>query len=215
VSVNPTDLLAERHRRYRQAQERYQQATVARETAQQRVAELESELAVAESRDRVALGDALVDGRRPPRPEADSIRSRLEAAKGEAEALAYAEQRAAGALGRLPVEHKREWLSAATRSLGKARDAYTAAIVELARARDQLSDEATLVGFLQFDGQYSQPLGGAIQRPAGPVGFAELTELMLNEAATVEDRARLDPNRPQPEPAFHLMSGGGTSNWRG
>jgi chromosome segregation ATPase len=213
VSVNPTDLLAQRHKAYRQAQERYHRATAAREAAQQRVSELESELASAEARDRISLGDALVDGHRPGKPEADSVRPRLEDAKREAEALAYAEQRAAGNLDRLPREHKDDWLQAATRSLGKARDAYTAAITELARARDQLSDEAVLVTFLRYDGQHAQPIGGAVEHvtqngTVQTIGFAQLTELMLAEATGVEEKAGLDPNRPHPEIAFHLIRRG-------
>jgi hypothetical protein len=218
LSVNPTDLLAQRHKGYRQAQGRYQRATAAREAAQQRVAELESELSVAEGRDRVALGDALVDGRRPSKPEADSVRPRLDEAKREAEALAFAEERAAGALGRLPREHKNEWLRAAARSLDKARAAYTDAIAELARARDQLSDEATLVSFLENDGQYTQPLTGAIQRPGAhgtveAINFSQLIELMHAEVGGIEEKARLDLNRPMPEPQLHLASGGGSKRW--
>jgi hypothetical protein len=214
LSVNPTDLLAERHKSYRQAQERYQRAAAAREAAQQVVAELESELAGAASRDRISLGDALVDGRRPSKPEADRVRARLDEAKREAEALAYAEERAAGALGRLPREHKDEWLRAATRALDKARAAYTDAIEELARARDQLGDEATLVSYLANDGQYVQAITGAIQRLGGqPISFDELTKAMLEETGNVEEKARLDPNRPQPEPAYHLIHSGGSKNW--
>lgn len=103
MSVNPTDLLSQRHKVFQQAQERYQRAIVARAAAQQQVSELESVLAAAEARDRVALGDALVDGRHPSKSEAESVRSQLEGAKGESEALVYAEERAAGALDRLPA----------------------------------------------------------------------------------------------------------------
>jgi hypothetical protein len=218
MSVNPTDLLVQRHKGYRQAQERYQRATAAREAVQQHVAELEAELAGAEARDRISLGDDLVDGRRPSKPEADSIRPRLDEAKREAEALAHAEERAAGVLDRLPREHEDEWLRAATRSLDKARAAYTAAIGELDRARDQLSDEATLLSFLQNDGQYVQALTGAIQRPGAngsgeSFNFSVLVELMREEAAGVEEKARLDPNRPQPEPAYHRAYGGGSKSW--
>jgi hypothetical protein len=218
MSVNPTDLLVQRHKGYRQAQERYQRATAAREAVQQHVAELEAELAGAEARDRISLGDDLVDGRRPSKPEADSIRPRLDEAKREAEALAYAEERAARVLDRLPREHKDEWLRAATRSLDKARAAYTAAIGELDRARDQLSDEATLLSFLQNDGQYVQALTGAIQRPGvngsgESFNFSVLVELMREEAAGVEEKARHDPNRPQPEPAYHQAYGGGSKSW--
>lgn len=218
MSVNPADLLAQRHKAYRQAQERYQRATGAREAAQQCVSELESELVGAESRDRMALGDALVDGRRPSKPEADSVRSRLEDTKREAEALAYAEQRAAETLGRLPVERKREWLSAATRSLNKARAAYTAAITELARTRDQLGDEALLVSFLEHDGQFTQPIGAGIRRPMSDgtiqtIDFSQLIELMRTEAEVAEEKALLDPNRPMPEPQLHLARGGGSKSW--
>jgi hypothetical protein len=169
-------------------------------------------------RDRISLGDDLVDRRRPSKPEADSIRPRLDEAKREAEALAYAEERAARVLDRLPREHKDEWLRAATRSLDKARAAYTAAIGELDRARDQLSDEATLLSFLQNDGQYVQALTGAIQRPGvngsgESFNFSVLVELMREEAAGVEEKARHDPNRPQPEPAYHQAYGGGSKSW--
>ena len=219
MSVNPTDLLAQRHKGYRQAQDRYRRAVTARQDAHQRVTELESELAGAEARDRDALGDALVDGHRPSKPEADSVRSQLDEAKREAEALTYAEQRAAGTLDRLPRSSSKDaWLGAAMRSFEKARDAYMAAITELARARDQLSDEATLVGFLHNNGAYTQPLGGAIQRRGSdnidrPVDFAQLVALMLEEARGVEEKTRRDPNQPQPEPALHLMSGGGQKSW--
>jgi len=213
MSVNPTDLLAQRHKAYRQAQERYRRATAARETAQQRVSELESELAAAEARDPCGAWRCAVDGNRPGKPEADSVRHRLEDAKREAEALSYAEQRAAGNLDRLPREHKDDWLSAAVKSLNKARDAYTAAINELARARDQLSDEAVLVTFLRYDGQHTDPIGGAVEHvtqngTVHTIGFAQLTELMLAEAAGVGEKARLDPNRPRPEMALHLIRRG-------
>jgi hypothetical protein len=211
MSVNPTDLLAQRHKAYRNAQERYRRAVTARESAQQRVSELEGELTAAESRDRVALGDALVDGNRPGKPEADSVRQRLGDAKRDAEALAYAEQRAAGQLDKLPRDYKADWLSAATRSLGKARTAYVNAVNELARTRDRLSDEAALVSFLRFDGQYTAPLSGAIQRGDGvtpAIGFDQVVSLMLAEAAGVEEKAELDPNRPHPELALERMTTG-------
>ena len=214
MSIAPTDLLTKRHKSYRQAQERYQRATAAREAAQQRVAEFESELARAEAHDRISLGDALVDGQRPARREADSVRPRFEESKREAEAIAYAEERAAGALDRLPREHK-AWLRAATRSLEKARERYTAAIGELAQARDQLADEATLLSFLQSDGQYVQAITAGVERPGGqPISFDQLTKAMLEEAGGVEEKARLDPNRPMPEPQLHLASGGGSKGWR-
>jgi hypothetical protein len=97
LSDNPTDLLSQRHKGYRQAQERYQRATAAREAAHR-------------------LWPSSSRGWRPPRPAtgstlamrssmdsahpspSDSVRVRLEEAKREREALVYAEERAAPAL---------------------------------------------------------------------------------------------------------------------
>lgn len=114
--------------------------------------------------------------------------------------------------------HLRELVCPDWRCPAKARDAYTAAINELARARDQLSDEATLVSYLEHGGQYTQPLSGAIQRPGAhgavePIPFDQLVSLMLEEAGAVEEKTRRDPNQPQPEPALHLAHGGGSKSW--
>ena len=79
-------------------------------------------------------------------------------------------------------------------------------------------DEATLVGFLQNDGLFVQAIGGAIQRPGAhgtvePIGFDKLIELMLEEAGGVEEKSRLDPNRPMPEPALHQAYSRGSNRW--
>ena len=121
----------------------------------------------------------------------------------------YAEQRAITALDRLPKANKDDWLRRATSDLDKARDAYKAAVVELARAREQLGDEATLVSYLRY-GQQTQPLAAALRQPLsdGSVrafDFTQLIDVMLDEANTVEEKAALDPNRPVPEPQFHRM----------
>jgi hypothetical protein len=117
--VNPTDLLAERHRSYRAGRDRYQRAVVTRERAQERVGELERDLAVAEARDRDALGEALVDDRNRPAAQADTARATLEVGKRDLEALQYAEQRAARKLDALPRENKEPWLERAERDLRK------------------------------------------------------------------------------------------------
>jgi hypothetical protein len=75
-----------------------------------------------------------------------------------------------------------------------------------------------LVSFLRNDGAYTQPLGGAIQRRGSdnidqPIPFEQLVALMFEEAGGVEEKTRRDPNQPQPEPALHLMSGGGSKSW--
>jgi hypothetical protein len=88
-------------------------------------------------------------------------------------------------------------------------DAYVAAVLALADARDLLADQASLAAFLKY-GQQTQPIGGAL-RTIGSDGyekayaFDQLVELMLLEAATVEENTMLDPNRPRPEPQLHRI----------
>lgn len=218
MSVNPTDLLAERHRPYRAARDRYQRAGAEREKAQQLVSELERELAIAEARDRDARGEALIDGRKPPADQADDVRAALEAAKRDVEDLQYAEQRAASKLDTLPGEHKDAWLERAERDLRNVRDAYVAAVNSVDQLRERLVNEASLVSYLVNDGTYAQPLGHALQRP-GADGTVEriavhtIFELMLAEAAGIEDQVRLDPNRPMPEPRLERAWGGGSKRW--
>jgi hypothetical protein len=117
----------------------------------------------------------------------------LEAAKGNVEALQYAEQRAAGKLDRLHRENKEASRGRAERDLRNARDAFTAAVNGLAQARAQMVAEATLVSFLVNDGAtYAQPAGDALQFPDGigttrPISIPRIIELMLEEAAGIEE----------------------------
>jgi hypothetical protein len=107
------------------------QSFAVRQDAQARVQDLERELRVAEGRDRVALGDALLEGRKAPASEADAFRKSLEGGKRDAEALAYAEERCASELNNLPKQRKEAWLREAERDLKAAGGRYRAAIVEL------------------------------------------------------------------------------------
>jgi hypothetical protein len=93
-----------------------------------------------------------------------------------------------------------------------------AAVNSAAELREQLVNEAILFSYLFLDGTYTQPLTHALQRP-GAHGTVErisvqtVFELMLAEAASIEDQVRLDPNRPMPEPRFERMTGGGSKSW--
>jgi hypothetical protein len=206
VSLNPLDIIASRHKPYAKARERHERSIAACEQARGRVAELERKLAAADAGDRVAIGEAIIDGRRPPASQADAAREELKQAQREAEAIAYAEQRAAAALERLPREHKESWLGRAEKELYDAVDTYRAAISRLAETRDRLVDEATVVAYLRFDGAILQPLSGAIQRlnpDAVPIGADELVEILRRECDEVEDCSKRDPAAPQPEP-YHL-----------
>ena len=77
MSRAPTDLLIERHKDFRQANERYQRAIEAHGAGRERVAALEASLGAAETRDRMALGDSIVDGRKAPPSEAEALREEL------------------------------------------------------------------------------------------------------------------------------------------
>jgi arginine deiminase len=80
--MNPTELLAQRHRDYRKAQDRHARALERLHAAGEHVQRLEHELTEAEDEDRQALGDALVDGTKPPAGKAEKARSALTKAKG-------------------------------------------------------------------------------------------------------------------------------------
>ena len=86
--MNPYELLAQRHREYAKAQDRHARAVAKQAAAQERVQALERELADAEDADRRTLGEALVDGKKPPVRKTEQARANLEQAKLEAEALA-------------------------------------------------------------------------------------------------------------------------------
>ncbi len=207
----PTDLLLERHKSYRQAHERYLRASQARQSAQTRLQELEGELRAAEARDRVALGDALVDGCRPPTSEAEKLREALEEAKRQSEALSYAEQRCASELDKLPKQHKQDWVRRAEGDLATASGKYRKAISQLTEARDAVADLATLISYLTFEGVATQPIGDGVRLGVDAAGANQIVALgpilaaLQREVDEVVERTRLDPNRPMPEPRFELM----------
>jgi hypothetical protein len=76
--MNPTELLAQRHRDYAKAQDRHTRALGRRGAAEERVQALERELADAEDEDRRTLGDALVDETKPPARKTERARTALE-----------------------------------------------------------------------------------------------------------------------------------------
>lgn len=45
------------------------------------------------------------------------------------------------------------------------------------------------------------------------IDFSQLIDLMRTEVGSAEEKARLDPNRPMPEPQLHLARGGGSKSW--
>jgi excisionase family DNA binding protein len=75
--MNPHELLAQRHRDYRKAQNRHVRAVEKQQVAAERIQQLERELAEAEDEDRRELGEALIDGAKPPAGKAERVRAAL------------------------------------------------------------------------------------------------------------------------------------------
>jgi hypothetical protein len=146
--TEPTELLAQRQRDYRRAQERHQRALEKQRAASEHVQILERELADAEDEDRRPLGEALVDGTKPPARKTDRARAALEKAKDEAVALQYAAERAGQTLDRTPAVHKQDWLPRAPRDFQAARAEYEKLLDQLAEARVRLASEVALVALL-------------------------------------------------------------------
>ena len=152
--MTTTELLAKRHREYAKALERHERAMEQWRAEGERVQALERELADAEDEDRVALGEALIDGTKPPSRKAERARAALAKAKAELEALHYAVQRAGQAIDRRPGENRRAWLRQAEHDFQRARADYEQLLAHLIEARDHLEQEALVLSFL-IDGQTS------------------------------------------------------------
>jgi hypothetical protein len=146
--TNPQELLAQRQRDYRKAVDRHTRALEKHNAAAERVQALERELLEAEKEDRRELGEALIDGAKPPAGKAERVRAALEKTRAEMLALAYGVERAAQKLDRMPVEHKSDWLRQAQRSFEGSRNDYEKLLGQLHEARERLREEAALVGFL-------------------------------------------------------------------
>jgi tetratricopeptide (TPR) repeat protein len=146
--VNPADLLAERQRDYAKARDRHRRALEVLQQAQEHTQDLECELADAEDADRRALGDALVDGRKPPAGKTERVRSALGEAKQQLEALQYAAERAGQELDRMPTERKQDWLRQTKRDFEAARGDYENRLASVVEAYERLAQEAALISFL-------------------------------------------------------------------
>ena len=144
--MSPAELLAQRQRDYAKAQDRHLCAIERRSAAEERVHALERELAEAEDADRIALGDSLVDGHKPPASEAEKLQAALERAKAEHVALQYACERAAQELDRMPQERRRDWLPKARADFQTARSEYEKALHHLTATRRRLAQEAESQG---------------------------------------------------------------------
>jgi hypothetical protein len=203
--MNPTELLAERQRDYGKALDRHLRALEQWRIAQERVQGLERELAEAEGVDRLALGEALVDGAKPPARKADRARTAVQKAKSELEALQYAAERAGEVLDRMPVERRSEWLRQARDDFQEARTKYEEALARFVQLREQLAQEAALLSFL-IDGQETavrmahtvRVLVGGVDGLAKEVPTQDVLEALRDEVVQLEASmliASLAPNK--------------------
>jgi hypothetical protein len=188
VSVAPEDLAAARFKPVRQALERIAKAEAARAASAGRLEQLRAAVGPAEHRDREALGQALVDGKAEPPSQAAEIQTELDHEERRGEALRLAVGAARQLIEELVAEHRASWRRQTMRELAKAKRRYENAISELEAARDSLSDEASLVSWLDSGSSAaaaSDPLGGRIGldatgRPA--VSFARTLEELRQDA---------------------------------
>jgi hypothetical protein len=146
--LNPQDLLAQRQPDYAKACDRHNRAVQARAQAEQRMQELDRKLADAEDADRLSLGDALVDGKKPPARKTERVRTALAKAKEELAAVQYAIERTGMELDRMPAEHRHEWLRSAQHDFEVTRAGYEQQLAELVEGHERLAEEAALVNFL-------------------------------------------------------------------
>ena len=190
--ANPTDLLAQRHKTYRDTLDRHKRATAKRQQAEQGVAAAEAALHVAEDKDREALGEALIDERKRPARKSAAARAALDSAKRELEALQYAEQRAAAKVDKLPERYRDEWSAQASRDVPAAQRNLAAAAHQLAAARDELATEASLAAYIEHGASYSAPIGEGLHLPQGDgtmlvVAFDRFITALLAEAENAAD----------------------------
>ena len=148
MSVAPEDLAAARFKPVRQALERIAKAEAARVESAGRLEQLRAAVGPAEHRDREALGQALFDGKAEPPSQAAEIQTELDHEERRGEALRLAVGAARQRIGELVAEHRASWRRQTMRELAKAKRRYENAISELDAARDSLSDEASLVSWL-------------------------------------------------------------------
>jgi hypothetical protein len=89
-----------------------------------------------------------VDGKKPPTRKTGPARGSLQQAKAEAEALAYACERAAQELDGMPAARRGDWLPQAKHDFEATRADYEKRLALLIEAHERLAQEATLVDFL-------------------------------------------------------------------
>lgn len=212
--MNPEDIAAGRFKPVRQAREHIAKVEVALAQSHARLQELRGSVAAAKDADKKALGAALVAGKIEPESEAKKLEAEIAGEERRAEALAEADADARKEIGRLVDVNRRNWRGQAMRSLSKAKGRYEDAIAELEAAREGLSNEATLISWLDsgtIESAAMDLLGGrsTIEANRTPVSFGRTVDELRRDC---EHLAAYPVSRsdPHPEPRFELAYGGGS-----
>jgi hypothetical protein len=206
--VNPEDLARSRFKPVAKALEKISRLGTELTETRAQVEQLERERAAAAHRDRQAYADALSEGRaRPVKREEAKVIAQLEDAGMKAEALALAVDAAHDERTKLLEQNHPLWRLKAMRTLASAKTRYADAIAEIEAARDSLSDEAALVGWLDGGAGIAaatDSLGGRIGALPGegqPLSFAlVLDELRRDLEHLVAHPVSRDDPQPRPRP---------------
>jgi DNA repair exonuclease SbcCD ATPase subunit len=212
--MNVEDLAASRWKPIRQAREQIAKAQGAHARSSARLEELRGQIGPAEHRDRQALGRALVDGKAEPASEAAKLKQELEREERRLEALAVAVQAAHGQIANAVDANRGDWRRQAMQELSKSQQRYKDAIDALAAARQGLSDEATLVAWLDGGPNIeaaSDPLSGRLGSDANgrhPLSFSRTLEELRSDC---EHLSAHPVNRDDPAawPRYELAWRGG------
>jgi hypothetical protein len=218
--VNPEDAAAARFRPIAKAREQIAKTEQAHAAALARLEALRGQLAPAERRDRERLGEALVEGKREPLSEAEAIRAEVAQQELRVDALRLAADRARRQIAKLVDANRAGWRRQAQRELEKASSRYERAISELESARDGLSDEAALVGWLDGGAGIeaaSDRLGGRVGDADGraPLSFTAVVAELRRDGAAI---AAHPVTRHEPHPhvaSEHVKVGAMLEGWGG
>jgi hypothetical protein len=178
MSIAPESLAQSRFKPLAKVDEKVARLSRDLAEARQAVTNLENEQAAAARRDKQAYADALTEGKsRPSKREEPKVTAELEDTGLRAEALRLAVDSALDERAKLLKANHPVWRLRTLRELARAKQRYQTAIEELAAARDDLSDEAALVGWLDGGAGVeaaNDQLGGSVGTADGtpPLSFA-------------------------------------------
>lgn len=215
MSTAPESLASERFRELRKIDEKIARLSQDLAEAREVIGIMATEKKAAAYRDRQLYADALADGKgRPAKREENKVAAELADTELRAEALKVAVDSALDARSKLLKQNHPLWRQQATRELAKAKRRYESAISELEAARDGLSDEATLVAWLDSGSHAAAAndlLGGRTGADANgrqPVNFSHTLDELRQDCEHLAEHP-LTHTEPAPSPRLELAHGAG------